>query len=51
MTKFNYVSQMNCRFAFITPPNTNAFFSVIVKAYGGTPSSTNPYGNLYMGEW
>ena len=51
MTRFNYVRQMNCRFVFITPPNTNAYFSVTVKAYGGAVTASNPYGNQYMGEW
>jgi hypothetical protein len=51
MTGFTYVSQMNCRFVFINPPNSNVYFSVLVKAYGGTPTATNPYGNQFMGDW
>jgi len=52
MTKFNYLSSMNCRFAFINPNNHNVHFSVLVKAYGGTSNAAlNPYGNLFMGEY
>jgi hypothetical protein len=51
MTDFTYVNQMNCRFVFINPPNSGTYFSVLVKAYGGTPSATNPYGNQLMGDW
>ncbi|CAM6005531.1 unnamed protein product [Sphagnum balticum] len=51
MTGFTYVSQMNCRFVFNTPAVSNAFFSVIVRAYGGVASASNPYGNYYMGFW
>lgn len=51
MSEFTYVTQMNCRFVFKTPPIDNTWFSVIVKAYGGLPSSSNPYGNQFMGEW
>ncbi len=49
MTDFTYSSQMNCRFIFLNPSTVNSFFSVKVKAYGGTKSSTNLYGNLYLG--
>lgn len=49
MTDFTYVTQMNCRFVFVNPPNNNAFFSVLVKAFGGTPTANNPYGNQLMG--
>ena len=50
MTDFTYVTQMNCRFVFKNPPNS-AYFSVLVKAFGGTPSASNPYGNQLMGDW
>lgn len=42
---------MNCRFIFKNPSNTNAYFTIRVKAYGGTKSDTNLYGDQYMGEW
>jgi len=42
---------MNVRLAFINPNNVDRYFSVLVKAYGGTQSATNPYGNLFMGEY
>lgn len=51
MTDFTYQIQMNCRFAFKNPVNTGVYFSVIVRAYGGTLSALNPYGNQYMGSW
>jgi hypothetical protein len=51
MTSFTYVTQMNCRLVFNTPPNANRYFSVIVRAYGGAASASNPYGNQYMGFW
>lgn len=40
---------MNCRFAFKNPPNVGVYFSVLVKAYGGTVSATNPYGDKFLG--
>ena len=49
MTKFNYLTQMNCRIAFKNPSNVGALFSVLVKAYGGTLSATNPYGDRFLG--
>lgn len=52
MTDFTYVSQMNCRFLFYNPDQTSSnypYFSVNVKAYGGTKSATNLYGDKYMG--
>lgn len=49
MTDFTYVSTMNCRFIFVNPDNTNAYFSVKVKAYGGAKTTTNLYGQQYMG--
>ena len=49
MTDFTYVSQMNCRFVFGNPEGTGSYFSVKVKAYGGTKSETNLYGDKYMG--
>jgi hypothetical protein len=54
MTDFTYVSQMNCRFLFYNPDQTSSnypYFSVNVKAYGGTKSASNLYGDKYMGEW
>jgi hypothetical protein len=51
MTGFTYINQMNCRFLFYNQPNTNTYFSVTVRAFGGISSATNPYGNLYMGDW
>ena len=51
MTDFTYNTKMNCRFIFINPETDGAFFSVKVKAYGGTRSETNLYGDKYMGEW
>jgi hypothetical protein len=51
MSQFTYVTQMNCRLVFVTPPIANRYFSVIVRAFGGTASATNPYGNQYMGYW
>ncbi len=42
---------MNCRFVFLTPLTNNAWFSVLVKAYGGLSTASNPYGNKFMGEW
>jgi len=51
MTQFTYVTQMNCRLVFVNPPVANRYFSVIVRAFGGTASPTNPYGNQYMGYW
>lgn len=49
MTDFTYVSTMNCRFIFANPDNVGSFFSVKVKAFGGTRTSTNLYGQQYMG--
>ena len=49
MTDFTYVSKMNCRFVFVNP--NAGFVSVKVKAFGGTKSSTNLYGDKYMGSW
>ena len=49
MTDFTYVSQMNCRFVFGNPEGIGSYFSVKVKAYGGTKSETNLYGDKYMG--
>lgn len=51
MTGFTYQTQMNCRLVFVNPPTVNAYFSVIVRAFGGAVSSLNPYGNQYMGVW
>lgn len=51
MTDFTYVSTMNCRFIFTNPETAGAFLSIKVKAYGGTKSSSNLYGDKYMGEW
>ncbi len=42
---------MNCRLVFINPSSTGVYFSVIVRAFGGTPTALNPYGNQYMGFW
>jgi hypothetical protein len=49
MTDFTYVTQMNCRIVFNNPPNNAVFFSVLVKAFGGSPTANNPYGNQLMG--
>jgi len=52
MTDFTYVSQMNCRFLFYNPDQTSSnypYFSVNVKAYGGSKSASNLYGDKYMG--
>ena len=51
MTDFSYVSKMNCRIIFKNPQTINSFFSIKVKAFGGTKSASNLYGNKYMGEW
>lgn len=51
MTDFTYVSTMNCRFIFTNPETAGAFFSIKVRAYGGTKSSSNLYGDKYMGMW
>ncbi len=51
MTDFTYFSQMNCRFIFSNPDTVNSFFSIRVKAFGGTKSSSNLYGDKYMGSW
>ncbi len=51
MTDFTYVSQMNCRFIFNNPSTAYAFFSIKVKAFGGTKSASNLYGDKYMGFW
>ena len=49
MTDFSYDTSMNCRFIFRNPETVNPYFSVKVKAFGGTKSSTNLYGDKYMG--
>lgn len=49
MTDFTYVSQMNCRFLINNPETVGSYFSVKVKAYGGAKTSTNLYGDKYMG--
>lgn len=49
MTDFTYVSVMNCRFLITNPETSGAFFTVRVRAFGGTKSATNLYGNQYMG--
>lgn len=49
MTDFTYVSTMNCRFIFYNPDFVGSFFSVKVKAFGGSRSATNLYGQQYMG--
>jgi hypothetical protein len=41
---------MNCRFIFANP-QAGAYFSVKVKAFGGTKTANNLYGNQFMGEW
>jgi hypothetical protein len=51
MTDFTYTTKMNCRLIFTNPQTSGAYFSVRVKAYGGTGSDTNLYGDRYMGEW
>lgn len=51
MTGFTYATQMNCRIVFVNPSNNGVYFSVLVKAFGGTPTASNPYGNQLMGEW
>lgn len=51
MTDFTYLDKMNCRFIFINPSNTDSFFSVKVKAFGGTKTANNLYGDKFMGEW
>ena len=51
MTDFTYTSEMNCRFIFTNPESTSRYFSVKVKAFGGTKTATNLYGDNYMGEW
>ena len=51
MTGFTYATQMNCRFVFVNPPTVGAHFSVMVRAFGGTATALNPYGNQYMGFW
>lgn len=38
MTDFTYITKMNCRFIFINPETAGAYFSVKIKAYGGTRS-------------
>lgn len=51
MTDFTYNTKMNCRFIFNNPETNGAYFSVKVKAYGGTRSDSNLYGDKFMGEW
>ena len=51
MTDFTYVSQMNCRLVFTNPETVNSYFSIRVKAYGGTKTASNLYGDKFMGEW
>jgi hypothetical protein len=51
MTDFTYNQKMNCRFIFYNPDTDGAYFSVKVKAYGGTRSENNLYGDKFMGEW
>ena len=51
MTDFTYTTEMNCRFIFTNPESTGRYFSVKVKAFGGTKSATNLYGDTFMGEW
>jgi hypothetical protein len=51
MTDFTYVNNMNCRVLFRNPDLVDAWVSIKVLAYGGTRSSTNLYGNVYMGYW
>ena len=51
MTDFTYVSSMNCRFLINNPETVGSYFTVKVKAYGGVKTSTNLYGDKYMGEW
>ena len=51
MTDFTYSTQMNCRFVFVNHDRTNTYFSVMVRAFGGTPTADNPYGDKYMGHW
>lgn len=51
MTDFTYVSTMNCRFLITNPETVGSFFSVRVRAYGGAKTSSNLYGNQFMGEW
>jgi hypothetical protein len=42
---------MNCRLVFINPAATGVYFSVVVRAFGGAASASNPYGSQYMGFW
>jgi hypothetical protein len=51
MSEFTYVTQMNCRLVFRTPPNNGVWLSVKVKAFGGQPAANNPYGTQFMGDW
>jgi hypothetical protein len=51
ITDFTYVSVMNVRFLVTNPETVGSFFSVNVQAYGGTKTSTNLYGNQFMGSW
>lgn len=51
MTDFTYVNNMNCRVLFKNPDITGVWVSIKVLAYGGTRSSANLYGNIYMGYW
>lgn len=51
MTDFTYVQDMNVRLLIKNTDVPNVWLSVKVLAYGGTRSSTNLYGNVYMGYW
>lgn len=51
MTDFTYVQDMNARLLLKNPDVANVYLSIRVLAYGGTRSSTNLYGNVYMGYW
>lgn len=51
MTDFTYVSIMNCRFLMVNPETVGSYMTIKVKAYGGVKTSTNLYGDKYMGEW
>lgn len=49
MTDFTYVTTMNCRLVFKNPETVGSYFTIRVKAFGGTKSSSNLYGDKYMG--
>lgn len=48
-TGFTYQSSINFRMMIYNPTVVGAFVSATLRAFGGTPTAINPYGNQYMG--